>query len=139
MRALAAALLVMTACTEHGQTPPFDAKPKPGDAPVVVVDANSVTVVEVTPCPGTVAATVTTTDAAFMFMPSSTTIIAGDTVKFVMSPTHNVGPAVTMSDPGLNVGFGATKCLMFTQPGTFQFRCVPHGETGTITAIVTAD
>ena len=42
-------------------------------------------------------------------------------------------PNTTMSDPGLNVGFGATKCLRFTAPGTFGFHCTPHGFAGTVT------
>jgi plastocyanin len=50
-----------------------------------------------------------------------------------MSTTHNVVPTTTMSDPGLNVPFGGTKCLMFTKPGTFKFKCAPHGFSGTVT------
>jgi plastocyanin len=38
-----------------------------------------------------------------------------------------------MSDTGLNVGFGETKCLKFTKQGAFGFHCQPHSFTGTVT------
>jgi plastocyanin len=43
-----------------------------------------------------------------------------------------VTPDDTMSDPGLRVNYGETKCLMFTLKGTFGFHCVPHLFTGTV-------
>ena len=77
--------------------------------------------------------TVTTTDDAFAFMPGTTTISAHGIVKFAMSPSHNVGPDMTMpSDPGLHVGFGQTACLEFDQAGTFHFQCTVHAFRGMI-------
>ena len=96
-------------------------------------DAAPPSVVAVTPCPGTVAATVTSDNASFVYTPAATTITQGQVVKFTMSSTHNVAPTSMMSDPGLNVGFGAEKCLMFTKTGTFKFKCTPHGFSGTVT------
>lgn len=96
------------------------------------VDGAAATVVEVTPCTGETATV--TTDATFKYTPMATTINQGQIVKFVMDPSHDVAPSPTRpSDPGLRVGFGATKCLRFTQQGTFNFFCSPHGFTGTIT------
>jgi plastocyanin len=101
------------------------------DAPGV--DAPAATVVEVSPCPATPDKEVLT-DATFKYQPQMTTITQGQVVKFTMDPSHDVAPSRNMpTDPGLRVGFGATKCLRFTATGTFNFFCTPHGFTGSIT------
>ena len=67
-------------------------------------------------------------------MPNAVTISAGQIVKFTSGPSHNVVPVFPNSDSGLSVGFGATKCLRFTEAGTYNYRCQPHPSmTGTIT------
>lgn len=117
-------LLALVACG--------DSKNKQVDAPKSI-DAAVTTVVAVDPCPATPAATFTESDSSFMFMPTSATINVGQVVKFVTSSTHNVVPVASEpSDPGLMVGFNQTKCLMFTQAGTFNFACGPHQFKGTV-------
>ena len=75
----------------------------------------------------------TTRDDAYVYMPATTTIMAGQVVRFETSLYHDVAPLPPMTDPALTVGFGATRCLRFTVPGTFRFKCTPHGFAGTIT------
>jgi plastocyanin len=99
----------------------------PVDSPVV---QSSIQAVD--PCTGE-SATVTTDDATFSYMPAATTISQGQIVKFVTSQTHDVAPKTSADDPGLKVNFNQTKCLRFTEAGTFNFKCTPHGFTGTIT------
>lgn len=111
---------------------------KPGTGPVdaaVRVDAAPPTVLEVTPCPATVALTVDAPDVdlVYTYAPTTPIISVGATVKFTMHSSHNVVPNVSMSDPGLEVGFNQTKCLMFTKAGAFGFHCAPHSFAGTIT------
>src|SRR5688572_30781066 len=121
---LAALFVAAAACGGSGGGGDDDDTP---DAPV-----QQATVVEVNPCPATPDATVITT-GAFMYMPKDTTITQGQVVKFEMDPSHDVAPSRNMStDPGLKVGFGATKCLRFTTAGTFNYFCTPHGFTGSV-------
>jgi plastocyanin len=88
------------------------------------------TVMEVVPCAGETMTIEST--GGFRFSPSTATIASGQIIKFVNGGSHNVIPV--NSDSGLNVGFGATKCLRFTAAGSFNFRCQPHPSmTGTIT------
>ncbi|MDB4954512.1 MAG: hypothetical protein JWO36_2081 [Myxococcales bacterium] len=122
------ALVLLGACGSSNNTT--------ADAPRAI-DGPPPTIVEVT-CPATPAATVTTSDAAFAYTPAMTTITQGQVVKFTMSGSHNVVPGhaaadSTKTDSGMNVGFGAMKCLMFTQTGTYGFHCLPHQFNGTIT------
>ncbi|MBV8760522.1 MAG: hypothetical protein JO257_24735 [Deltaproteobacteria bacterium] len=91
--------------------------------------------VQMVSCPATPAATVTT--SGFMYSPQMVTINQGQVVKFMPAVDHNVAPGhnptdSTIADPGLNVTFGATTCLMFTQTGMYGFHCVPHGFNGTV-------
>ena len=97
-------------------------------------DAAAPTVMMVT-CPATPDAVVTT--SGFMFSPETTTISQGQIVKFMPAIDHDVVPGhnpadSTIADPGLNVSFGATTCLMFTHTGMYGFHCMPHGFNGTI-------
>ena len=97
-------------------------------------DAAAATVQMVT-CPATPMFTVMT--SGFMYSPTSTTIAQGQVVQFVMPAEHDAEPGhfatdSAIADPGLSVGFGATKCLMFTQAGTYGFHCGPHHFDGTI-------
>jgi plastocyanin len=104
------ACLVVAACGSSNPSTPDAAM---GDAPPATVHA-------VTCPPGG--------------MPTVTAISAHGLVKFVMSPTHNVGPDVSLpSDPGLRVNFGQTACLQFDQTGTFNFQCTAHAFRGRIT------
>lgn len=119
MRIAIGLILGLAACGGGGDDPPTDSA-----APQSTIEA-------VNPCAGE-AATVTTT-TAFMYMPQATTINAGEIVKFVMDLSHDVAPRTTQDDSGLRVGFGQTKCLRFTTAGTFNFKCTPHGFTGSIT------
>lgn len=90
-------------------------------------------VVEVT-CPTTADGMVTVSAGGGAYVPMSQTVPVMAVVKFVMTPTHNAAPNTqTTTDPGLNVGFGATKCLKFTATGTFGFFCSTHSFAGTIT------
>lgn len=103
------------------------------DAAVTIDAAPTSTLVEVNPCPTTADATVNTTDTANSYMPMLTTITQGQVVKFSTSLNHDVSPLPPMTDSMLVVGFNKTKCFRFTAPGTFKFKCTPHGFTGTIT------
>jgi plastocyanin len=116
-------LVVLAAC---GGSDPAPAPDAPPSGPAVV---------EVTPCTGeTATITANPADTTTMYDPPNTTITAGQIVKFVMPAAHNVTPHPSMpSDPGLRVNFGQTKCLRFTEPGTFTFFCTPHGFRGTVT------
>ncbi len=104
--------------------------PAPADSPSTT-DGPASTIETITPCAGE-SATVTT-DSSFKYTPMATTITAGQIVKFVMDPSHDVAPKTAADDKGLRVGFGATKCLKFTTAGTFNFKCTPHGFAGSIT------
>ncbi|MBS1123680.1 MAG: Copper binding protein, plastocyanin/azurin family [Deltaproteobacteria bacterium] len=110
-----------------------DPAPAGVDAPAGGVDAPAAvaTVTEVTPCTGETITVETT--GGFRFSPKDSTITVNQIVKFVNDPTHDVAPSGSMTDSGLRVGFGATKCLKFTKAGTFNFKCTPHGFTGSIT------
>lgn len=96
-------------------------------------DAAPATVMAVT-CPSGTVPTIASTDTNLSsYTPSSVSIGVGQIVKFTMSSEHNVVPnTIGMSDPGLSVDFGATKCLMFTKAGTFGFFCSVHGFSGTV-------
>lgn len=98
----------------------------------VTIDAPTSSVTEVT-CPSAPDATVITTDNLNRYQPQMTTITAGQVVEFQTSLEHDVAPLPPMTDPNLVVGFNKTVCLRFDAAGTFQFKCVPHGFTGTIT------
>ncbi len=120
MLRLTLVLSALAAC--GGDDPPADSSGG-GDAPASTIET-------VTPCAGEIATVMTTT--AFSYMPKDTTITAGQIVKFVMDPTHDVAPKTAADDSGLRVGFGATKCLKFTTAGVFNFKCTPHGFAGSI-------
>ncbi len=113
------ATIVLAGC---GGSEPSNPTP---DAPVVPV-------VALASCPATVAATVM--DSATAFVPMSTTISAGGTVKFVITAEHFVLPnTLVNTDQALRVSRGETKCLQFNAPGTYGFLCGVHSFTGTIT------
>jgi plastocyanin len=85
-------------------------------------------------CPATADAMVTVNASGTMYVPMTQTVPPNAVVKFVMTATHDAKPnTLTPSDPGLSVGFGETKCLKFTQAGTFGFFCTAHSFAGTIT------
>jgi plastocyanin len=99
------------------------------------MDAGSAAKVVAVACPGTPAATVTTTNAVDAYMPMNTTISAGAVVRFVMSTMHNVepNPIAAMSDSATRVDYGETKCLRFDVAGTYGIYCAAHSFAGTIT------
>ena len=124
MTRFALCAVVLAACGGDSKTP---------DA-AVTADSRPATVQMVT-CPATPAATVTT--SGFAYSPATTTITQGQIVKFMPAIDHNVVPGhiptdTTIADPGLNVTFGATTCLMFTQSGMYGFHCGPHQFNGTV-------
>jgi plastocyanin len=104
---------------------PIDAAPIDGMPPAATVIA--------VPCPASPAKAITASDNNDKtYMPSSVTITMGQIVKFTMPGAHDVEPNLTMSDPGLTVNFGETRCLMFSRTGTYGFHCGPHQFTGTV-------
>lgn len=129
-RSLLVGASLLVACAGDGDggggTPTPDAAPP-------AIDAPAATVLEVAPCPGTPDAIVTTRDDVYVYMPATTTIAVGQVVRFDTSLYHDVAPLPPMTDAALSVGFGTTRCLRFTAPGTFRFKCTPHGFSGTIT------
>jgi plastocyanin len=126
MTRVALAALFVAACSDPGGGGTADAPN--------TIDMNTNKVVPVT-CPATADATVMTTNTSFTFMPMNTSVPNNAVVKFMMSSDHNVvpNPIAPMTDPGLTVSFGETKCLKFTQAGSYGFACGPHGFVGTVT------
>lgn len=104
-----------------------------GTADAQLADASTSKVVTVT-CPGTADAMVTISAGGEAFSPMTQTVPKNAVVKFVMTPSHDVAPnTLTTTDPGLVVGEGQTKCLKFTEAGTYGFYCAQHSFAGTIT------
>lgn len=145
MRAFASILFMLVAgCGEDGK-PAVDAAVTT-DGPLLVdaaVDGPTIdappdpmaTVMTVT-CPANpndIAETVTTSN--FQFTPKTITIAVNDIVKFSPENIHNVIPGAMPTDPGLLTGAaGEERCLQFTMPGMFNYRCMPHpGMTGSVT------
>ncbi len=129
--ALAApAALVACGGGDDGGQSTIDA-PKPIDARTI--DAAAPATVTAIACPTTPDGAVATTDAQFSYMPNAVTIAQNGIVKFSTSPSHDVAPNISGSDPGLVVGFNKTVCLKFSAKGAFGFHCTPHGFAGTIT------
>lgn len=140
---LLAALAACTSSTSNtgpGPTPdapgqaPSDAMPPRIDAaPMIDAPPPPPATVIAVACPATPAKAITANDNNDnTYMPSAVSIAIGQIVKFTMPSSHDVEPNRTMSDPGLSVGFGETKCLMFSRTGTFGFHCGPHQFTGTV-------
>jgi len=132
MRSLGALALVLAAC--GGDKKAVDAAVH--DTPVAdtapPIDAPPPTVFTVT-CPVTPHQLVTTTMLPpYQYQPSASSISVNGVVEFMMDANHNVVPNATMSDTGLNVGFGEDKCLQFTKGGTFGFHCSVHGFAGSV-------
>ena len=121
---LTISVLTLAACGDDGGDGPVDARPG--------IDARAATVMTVT-CPSTAVPTITTQATSFDM--SMLTITRGSTVKFISTATHPVGPfpGGQMTDPGIVVPEGQTRCLMFTATGTFKFICTVHSYAGTIT------
>lgn len=119
------ACLILAACGSSTPSTPSTPDASTADAPPATVHAVT--------CPPGDLPTVTTNDNALAYDPMATAISAHGLVKFVLSPTHNVGPDVSLpSDPGLRVNFGQTACLQFDQAGTFNFQCTAHAFRGRI-------
>lgn len=115
----------LAACGGGGDDPPAGVDADNG------VDSPPATVMAVT-CPG--GEPLVESTGGFRFNPQAVTIAVGGVVRFENASVHSIVPVFPMSDDGLRVGFGATTCLMFTQAGTFNYRCNPHTTmTGSIT------
>jgi plastocyanin len=120
-------LLMLVACTNHNSSQT--------DAPANSGGDSSASGIVMVTCSNPEA---TITTSGFTFTPNAVTITQGQVIRFQMPDTHNVVPGhqpadSTISDPGLNVDFNTTKCLMFTRTGTYGFHCQPHGFNGTVT------
>lgn len=113
---------------------PSDGMPPPSDAaPMIDAPPPPPATVVAVACPATPAKAITADDNNDnTYMPSSVSITMGQIVKLTMPGSHDVEPNRAMSDPGLSVGFGETKCLMFNRRGTFGFHCGPHQFIGTV-------
>lgn len=122
---LAISALALSACGggDEGANP---------DAPKPPMDAPAATVMTVT-CPATVADTITT--QSISFDKPNVTVTRDAIVRFVSTAGHPIGPTRDgiMSDPGIRVPEGQTRCLRFTATGTFKFICTAHDYLGTIT------
>ena len=125
LRISIASLILLAACGSDDKANP--------DAGTQSDAGNTATVKKVT-CPsGTLPSISSTTGNNNSYTPSSVTISVGQVVEFKMASAHNVVPSDTgKTDPGLNVGFGEDVCLMFTQAGTYGFKCAPHSFKGTV-------
>jgi plastocyanin len=125
--------IALAACAGSAPNTP-DAAP-----PDSSIDAPPPTVIAVT-CPATPDKTISAIDGDdTSYTPSSVTILLDQIVKFNMPSSHDVVPnTIGTSDPGLNVNFSETKCLMFTKTGTFGFHCGPHTFTGTVVVQLSA-
>jgi plastocyanin len=126
MKRFAWTVLVLAACGggDDGTTTQMDAP---------TMNMNKVQTVT---CPTTADATVMTTATVDAYMPATQSVPKNAVVKFVMASVHDVGPNTVggkTSDPGLVVGFGATKCLKFTESGEYNFFCSAHSFAGVIT------
>jgi hypothetical protein len=78
-------------------------------------------------CPASPAVTFTT--PANRFEPVDATIDVGEIVRFDLSAGHDVAS----SQSGLfSVPLGGERCFRFDQAGTYGFRCVQHGFTGSL-------
>jgi len=123
MKRFAFAFILLGACGgDDGGGTHVDA---PASAKVATVDCSTVT------ADATVTTTMMATPESDVYMAKNTTITQGQVVKFVMPNAHNVAPTAG-TDAGVSVGFGETKCLRFTQSGTYGFLCSSHGFTGSI-------
>jgi len=71
----------------------------------------------------------------FRFAPMAVTINVGEQVQFTNPSSHSVVPATSgPTDSGLRAPNNATTCLVFTEAGTFNYKCNPHASmTGTVT------
>lgn len=81
----------------------------------------------------------------FEFFPSDITINVGDTVRFILTPDHNLVEVsmetydARLPNPlagGFSADFGATVEITFDEPGMHWFVCQPHvslDHVGTIT------
>jgi plastocyanin len=115
---------------------------KPG-APDANVDAMVPSNVKEVACPTKPAMEVTAVDAPtrkyqFDGADSGKMINPNDIVKFTMPSSHNAvsGKPGTGADGKFKVNYKETKCLQFTEVGTFPFYCEPHQFTGEIKVII---
>jgi plastocyanin len=96
------------------------------DTSSTTIDAPASTVTKLTCAGASVAATVTA--PGFAFTPATSTITAGQIVKFTMPATHNA-----VSDSALfRADFNGDACFRFDTAGSYPFHCEPHLFTGTI-------
>lgn len=126
-RSALVALISLAACGGDGVLV-IDARPQPDGAS----DGSSSTgAVQPITCPSGTIPTVTTSGTAYL--PPSLAINVGETVKFILSPEHNLTPdPAGPNDPALLVDFGATACFKFDRAGTYGFVCTVHRFNGQV-------
>jgi plastocyanin len=125
-------LVPLAACGGDDSTPAPDAAAGP-DGSLTDATPSSVQVVDC--ASATVAATIDSTMTPFTFTPNTATINAGEVVKFISDPIHNVLSGTPPTTDGkFSTTDGSTVCLKFTEAGSFPFFCMHHTSmTGTIT------
>lgn len=84
---------------------------------------------EMVACNASVTKEITTNNTTAAFIPASTTVTAGTTVRFVMSTMHDARSNQNL----FTVNYGETVCVKFNTAGAYTFRCNPHGFSGTVT------
>ena len=83
---------------------------------------------EVIQCPTTVTKEIVTNQPS-RYEPNAMTVTAGTVVRFKMHPDHNVRSRQNL----FSVGYGATECVRFNTVGSYQFDCIAHSFSGTVT------
>jgi len=121
-------MFVLAACGDDGGTSPADGPSQQDSAASSVAEVDCASV---TPDATVVVSSATGTAA---YDPMTTNISVNGVVKFTMPGSHS---AVSGSPPGtadgkFRVNFNETKCLRFTEAGTYPFWCDPHHFMGSI-------
>ena len=132
--------VVVDGASVDADTSQPDAKP---GAPDANVDAMVPSTVKEVTCPAKPAQEIVAVDYKYQFdgADSGKMIHPNDIVKFTMPSNHNVvsGKPGTGADGKFSVDSKTTKCLQFTEVGTYPFFCEPHKFTGEVKVIITLD
>jgi plastocyanin len=110
-----------------------DAGPPDAAAPDASPPDASTSAVDLIACTGvTPDATIGTTGSAYV--PTTTTITAGQIIKFIPTGTHDMVSGVPPTPDGtFQTPLATTACLRFNQVGTYPFFCSVHEFTGSVT------
>mgnify|MGYP003375408019 CR=1 FL=1 len=114
--------LAATACDKSGNSPDAatnDGKPRPA---AQMID-----------CPNSVAAVITEVTlpnppGGFAYSPNPAMIAKGKIVKFSLGPSHTAVSRKQYFD----FREGERGCVIFNDPGTYDFFCIAHGFVGAI-------